>query len=89
LTATHSFETLISLSESFKTSEIGVNNECNVLQFWQTFNILNGVGVSRTKTFNKATEWLQENVYPWAFQSLKGSDVLPVHNEIAVPAKQP
>jgi hypothetical protein len=49
LTATHSSEVIICLSEYFKTSEIGVNNELNVLQFWQTFNILNGVGVPRKK----------------------------------------
>jgi len=43
----------------------------------------------KKKTFNKAMEWLQESVYPWAFHSFKGSDVIPVHNEIAVPAKEP
>ena len=69
LTATHSFEVLISLSESFKTSETDLNNELNVLQFWQTFNILNGGGVSRKTTFKKSIEWLQENVYTWAFHS--------------------
>ena len=89
MTTTHSFEVLISLSELFKTSEIDVNNELNVLQFWQTFNILNGIGVSKKKTFNKSMEWLKENVYPCAFHSFKGSDVLPVYNEIAVSAKEP
>jgi len=52
LTATHSIKVLISLSETFKISEIDVNNELSMLQFWQTFNILHGVGVSRKETFN-------------------------------------
>ena len=34
-------------------------------------------------------ERLKENVYPCAFHSFKGSDVLPVYNEIAVSAKEP
>jgi hypothetical protein len=53
LITTHSSEVLISLFESFKTSEIDVNNELNVLQFWQTFNILNGVGISSKKNFQQ------------------------------------
>jgi hypothetical protein len=53
LTAIHSFEVIISLSESFKTSEIDVNNELNVLQFWHTFNILHGVGVLRKKNIQQ------------------------------------
>jgi hypothetical protein len=42
----------MSLSEPFRISDIDVNNELNVLQFWQPFNILHGVGVSRKETFN-------------------------------------
>jgi hypothetical protein len=45
--------------------------------------------VYQVKNFQQDYGMVERKCVSWAFHSFNGSDVLPVYNETAVPAKEP